>query len=367
MKPTRCAAVVAAALAVLALVPASATAAPDVSAVPAGFAPASTSWTGPEHGFVLGYTDCGEPGWCPVLLETTDGGAHWRRLGAPPMSLPDNHNHVRLVAASAQHLYVTDGSRILATRDGGRHWFTVLVAGGGQRYVSVLAETGGRIFAVVTSNSYGNTTSVYSGLAGAPVLAPLPGFEVTGGITYGDLATGGGLQIALGADYRTEEYWTSRDGVVFTPASPPCPSGTAASLGGVRAGQVIALCSSSPGSPQPGSSERRMWRAPKLGGTFSGTADAPAVGITQGFSAATADTATVAAEGGGDGFLHHTTDGGRTWTTTVLSDRGVGLSDLAFVGDGVGVVVDGLPDAESGSAVYRTTDTGRTWVELSFS
>ncbi|MEU4670782.1 hypothetical protein AB0F91_23055 [Amycolatopsis sp. NPDC023774] len=363
MKHTRCAVVVVAALAVLALGPA-ATAAPDV---PAGFAPASTSWTGPEHGFVLGYTDCGEPGWCPALLSTTDGGAHWRRLGAPPMSLPDNHNHVRIVAAGDQRLYVTDGSRVLATHDGGRHWFTVLVAGGGQRYVSALAETGGRIFAVVTSNSSGNTTSVYSGLAGGPVLTPLPGFEVTGGITYGDLATGGGLQIALGADYRTEEYWTSRDGVVFTRASPPCPSGTTASLGGVRAGQVIALCSSSPGSPQPGSSERRMWRARKLGGTFSGTADAPSVGITQGFGAATADTATVAAEGGGDGFLHHTTDGGRTWTTTVLSDRGVGLSDLAFVGEGVGVVVDGLPDAEAGSAVYRTADAGRTWEELSFS
>ncbi|MGW4484878.1 hypothetical protein ACWEOE_13660 [Amycolatopsis sp. NPDC004368] len=362
MKPTRCAAVVAAALAVLALVPASATAAP---AAPAGFAPASTSWTGPELGFVLGYTDCGEPGWCPVLLTTTDGGVHWRKLGAPPMSLPDNHNHVRLVAASTEHLYVTDGSRILATRDGGRHWFSVLVAGSGQRYVSALAETDGRIFAVVTNSSYG-TTSVYSGLAGAPVLVPLPGFEVTGGITYGDLATGGGLQIALGADYRTEEYWTSRDGVVFTPASPPCPSGTTASLGGVRAGQVIALCSSSPGSPQPGSSQRRMWRAPKLGGTFSGTAEAPAIGITQGFSAASADTATVAAEGGGAGFLHHTTDGGRTWTTTELSDRGVGLSDLAFTGS-VGVVVDGLPDAESGSAVYRSTDGGATWEELSFS
>ncbi|QRP48255.1 hypothetical protein [Amycolatopsis sp. FDAARGOS 1241] len=363
MKPTRCAAVVAAALAVLALVPASASASP----APTGFAPSSTSWTGPERGFVLGYTDCGAPGWCPVLLATTDGGAHWRRLGAPPMPLPDNHNHVRLVAASAEHLYVTDGTRILATRDAGRHWFTVLVAGGGQRYVSKLAETGGRIFAVVTSNGYGNTTAVYSGLAGAPVLTPLPGFEGTGGITYGDLATSGGLQIALSADYRTEEYWTSRDGVVFTPASPPCPDGTTASLGGVRAGQVIALCSSSPGSPQPGSSARRLWRAPKLGGAFSGTADAPALGITQDFSAETADSATVAAEGGGDGFLHRTTDGGRTWTTTVLSERGLALSDLAFVGDGVGVVVDGLPDADSGSAVYRTTDGGGTWEELSFS
>src|SRR5690348_4654196 len=75
------------------------------TAVPQGFRPASTSWTGPATGYVLGYSPCGKT-WCPALVGTTDGGAHWRRLGAPPMSLPDNHNHVALTVTGEHVAYV---------------------------------------------------------------------------------------------------------------------------------------------------------------------------------------------------------------------------------------------------------------------
>src|SRR5213079_633904 len=145
------------------------------------------------------------------------------------------------------------------------------------------------------------SSRLYSAAAGSPVLAPVPDFTATGGITYGDLANGGGLQVALGADYGTERYWTSADGVHFTPAEPPCPDGTVASLARVRDRQVVALCNSSPGSPQPGSTERRLRHAPRLGGPFSGTDEAPFTGITQGFAAASPASATIAAEGGGTG------------------------------------------------------------------
>ncbi|MER6796116.1 WD40/YVTN/BNR-like repeat-containing protein, partial [Amycolatopsis mediterranei] len=77
-------------------------------------------------------------------------------------------------------------------------------------------------------------------------------------------------------------------------------------------------------------------------------------------------SATVAAVGGGVGFLHSTADGGRTWVTTELPERGFALTDLDFPGRGTGVVVDGQPDASGGSAVYRTTDGGKTWGELRF-
>ncbi|SEP46193.1 hypothetical protein [Amycolatopsis saalfeldensis] len=365
MKPIRFAALAAAVLGVFAVAsPASAD-----PAVPAGFAPSSTSWTSPERGLVLGFTDCGKPGWCPSLLSTTDGGKHWRQLPAPPMSLPDNHNQVRLTAFSQQLLYVTDGTKIVVTRDGGRHWLPVRQAGdtGQRRYVSKIAEARGRVFAVI--RTYGDTekTAVYSGMAGAPLLTPLPGFEVTGALTDGDVTTDGGVQISLDADFSVEKYWTSADGAAFAPATRPCPAGTTAVLGGVRDGQVVVLCTSGGGQPQPGSSERSIWRAPKLGGPFSSTAQAPVTGITQGFSAATADDATVSAVGGGVGFLHHTTDGGRTWSTVRLSERGFALADLDFPGAGTGVVVDGLPDSGGGSAVYRTTDGGGHWAELAFS
>lgn len=350
---------------VLALLTAFASPATAGTVVPPGFRPASTSWTGPDTGYVLGYSPCAQS-WCPALLGTTDAGRHWRRLGAPPMPLPDNHNHVALRAFRDGVAYVSDGVHVRTTRDGGATWQPVVLAGAREPYyLSKLAETGGRVFAMLTT--YGDdrgSTRLYSGTAGSPALVPVPGFAVTGGLTYGDLAVGGGLQVALGADYGTEKYWTSRDGVRFTPADPPCPGGTVASLAGVRDRQVVALCSSSPGSPQPGSTERELRHAPRLGGVFGDADAAPFAGINQGFDAASPASATVAAVGGGVGFLHHTGDGGHTWTTTELPERGFALTDLDFPGAGTGVVVDGQPDAYGGSAVYRTTNGGQTWQEL---
>ncbi len=362
MKPNRSMALVAAVLAALLAVVPSATAEP---LVPAGFAPASTSWTSPQTGYVLGYAPCAHE-WCPALLGTTDAGSHWRRLGAPPMPLPDNHNHVALTFVTDRVAYVSDGVQVQATRDGGRTWRKVGLVGATEPfYLSKIAELGGRVFAMVTSPREG-VTRLYTGKAGAPVLLSKPGFSVKGGLTYGDLAVGGGLQVVLGADYRTEKYWTSKDGARFVAAPAPCPKDTVASLAGVRESQVVALCSSSPGTPQPGSTERTLWHASKLGAKFTGTDAAPALGITQGFGAASPLAATVAAEGGGVGFLHSTTDGGRTWATTVLSERGFSLADLDFPGNGTGLVVDGQPGAADGSAVYRTTDGGKTWRELVF-
>lgn len=362
MKPNRSMALVAAVLATLVVTVPPATAEP---LVPKGFAPASTSWTAPDTGYVLGYTPCAKS-WCPTLLGTTDGGGHWRRLGAPAMPLPDNHNHVALTFVSDSVAYVSDGVHLQATRDGGRTWRRIGLIGAEEPfYLSKIVELRGRVFAMVTSPREG-VTRLYTGKAGAPVLLAKPGFAVKGGQTYGDLAVGGGLQVVLGADYQTEKYWTSKDGARFVEAAAPCPEGTVPSLSGVRETQVVALCSSSPGTPQPGSTERSLWHAPKLGGEFTGTDAAPTLGIAQGFGAASPLSATVAAEGGGVGFLHSTFDGGLTWTTTVLSERGLSLADLDFPGGGTGVVVDGQPDAADGSAVYRTTDGGKSWRELVF-
>ncbi len=364
MKPNRWAVLAALALTAIAVITPPATA---DSLVPKGFAPASTSWTGPLRGFVLGFSPCGNPGWCASLLSTADGGKRWRRVGSPPISLPDNHNQVKLTVIDERDLFLSDGARLFASRDGGVNWSRVRLAGVREPfYISKITEAGPRVFAMVTGFGRPSTTTLYAGIAGARVLQPVPGFTVTGSATYGDIATSGGIQVSMGADYRLQKYWTSSDGLTFESAPAPCPADSSASLSGVRRGHVLALCSGGPGTPQPGATVRRLWRAPKLGGRFTGTAQAPTLGIDQSFSAASPAAATVAAEGGGTGFLHSTADGGATWTTTALSGRGVCLNDLDFPDELVGVVVDGLPDAEGGSAVYRTTDGGITWGELLF-
>ncbi len=365
MKPIRWAAV--AAVMLTGLVSFTPPAAAAETLVPKGFAPASTSWTGPERGYVLGFSPCGRPGWCASLLATADGGNRWRRIGSPPISLPDNHNQVRLTVIDERDVFVSDGTRLLTSRDGGREWSPMRLLGAKEPfYISKITESGAKVFAMVNGYGSPSTTTLYAGFAGSRVLLPVPGFTVSGSITYGDLAASGGLQVSMGADYRAQKYWTSSDGVTFSSAPPPCPADASASLSGIRQGQVLALCSGGPGSPQPGATLRRLWRAPRLGGAFTGSAQAPTVGIDQSFSAASATSATVAAEGGGVGFLHSTADGGASWTTTELSGRGVCLNDLDFPAERVGVVVDGLPDADGGSAVYRTIDGGVTWRELTF-
>jgi hypothetical protein len=74
-------------------------------------------------------------------------------------------------------------------------------------------------------------------------------------------------------------------------------------------GGVVALCSGSAGSPQPGSNTKQLAVAPRQGAKFERTNDAPARGITQSFAAASDRRATIAAEGGGVGFLDTTTNG----------------------------------------------------------
>jgi hypothetical protein len=362
MKPTRFAAALVCAASVLALA-----VAPAGAAQP-GFRPASTSWLTAAHGYVLGYTSCQDGSLCPELRETLDGGARWRAVAPPPIGLPDNHNHVRLTFATDSDGFASDGTQVFATGDAARHWHRLDFEGlRSPRYVYKLTAGFGRVFAVASrwGQRDADATALYSAPLGAGALRPVPGLTVVGGETHGDVAFGGGgLQYAAGADEHADRYWISLDGVRFTTAPAPCPDLSAAELGGVRQGAAVVMCAGSPGSPQPGMSTKRLSSAPGLGRPFAPGGTAPATGIAQGFAAVSPEDAVIAAEGGSEGYLYHTTDGGTRWTTTDLGDRGVGLFDLTMVDARTGFVVDGLPEAEGGSAVYRTTDGGRTWAVL---
>src|SRR5690606_19595553 len=68
-------------------------------AVPAGeFSPASTSWTSPDRGWVLGWRPCGDD-LCPHLLRTTDGGETWIEAGVPDLQVPEGGDEVRVFFA----------------------------------------------------------------------------------------------------------------------------------------------------------------------------------------------------------------------------------------------------------------------------
>jgi hypothetical protein len=364
MTLTRNAAVAAVALTALLAVPVTASAAP-ASSVPTGFAPSSSTWLTPKHGYVLGYA--GSTGY---LLETTDGGARWSRLTAPPISLPDNHNHVALTVPDAKHAFVSDGEHIQASTDGGRHWFAVALAGlAAPSYLTKITIADGQVLALASTLSRPdhNTTQLYSGKVGARTLQPVPGLSIDGGSTYGDLAVGGGVQVSVGSDYTDSKYWTSTDGVHFTASPLPCGTDKQTELDGVRQGKVLALCLGDPSNPSPGHMHKQLVAAAALGVRFQPSdAEAPLAGIIQGFGAGSDQNAAIAATGGGVEFLYNTTDGGRTWQTTELDEDRFGLVDLQFVDHAVGTVITGAPDAADGSVLYRTTDSGHSWQPVTF-
>jgi hypothetical protein len=362
MTLTRCTVLAVAAAAALLSAPAVADAA---TVVPAGFAPASTSWLTTRHGYVLGYA-----GTTPYLLETTDGGARWSRLAAPPIALPDNHDHVALTVADAQHAFVSDGTLVQATTDGGRHWSAMSLAGlAAPSYLSKIALADGRVLALATTlgRPDHNTIQLYAGKVGAKTLQPVAGMSLDGGTTYGDIAVGGGVQVSVGADNAASKYWTSADAVHFTASPLPCDASKQTLLDGVREGKVLALCLGDPSNPSPGHMHKQLVVAAALGVRYlPSPTEAPTPGIIQGFAAGSAQNATIAATGGGVELLYSTTDGGATWQTTQVDEDRFGLADLHFVDYAFGTVVTGAPDAWNGSAVYRTTDSGHSWQQLTF-
>ena len=217
------------------------------------------------------------------------------------------------------------------------------------------------MFALVTT--VGNTTAVvYSGLAGAGVLRPVPGLSITGSTSYGDLTTTGALQVDLGANFAAERYWHSRDGVHFIAAPLPCPAATMALLGGVHAGRVSALCNGSPGDVAPGINDKQVWAAARLGGTFRPSGPVFVSPNQEEFAAASAQAMTVATIF----TLAVTVNTGRTWVAALTQGNGAVWRDLSFPSATTGVVVCNTTNNanQQVATVYRTIDAGRTWHPL---
>jgi photosystem II stability/assembly factor-like uncharacterized protein len=345
------------------------TAVPAGAAVSAGatshLLPMSTSWPTPRQGIVLGYPSR-TPGARPVLLVTGDGGHSWRRLPAPPVPFPVNNNQPDATWAGGV-IAVTDGTHVVATRDAGRHWYRVRLAGvaaSASFFAGHITIADGRMLTLVTVNGANGTamTTVFAGPAGGSTLRAVRGLSVSGGITYGSISGVGALQVSLGSDFTSARYWFSRNGVRFVSAPLACPAQTAALLGGVRDGKPTALCSGSPSDAGPGQNDKQVWIAPRLGGKFSPSGPVFVSPNAQGFAAASDRDMTIASAF----FLSVTFDAGQTWTTKVPQANGGFWADLAFASRTTGTVVVNTVD-DSGNqvgTVYRTTDAGRSWHAL---
>ncbi len=109
---------------------------------------------------------------------------HDARVGMPTGRIPHGE-------------FVTDGTAVWETNDTARTWYPVEPSGLKEPYrLSNVVDAHGKVFAVASAlgNAEHNATRIYSGPVGEPVLRPLSGFEVVGGLTYGDVAADGDVR-----------------------------------------------------------------------------------------------------------------------------------------------------------------------------
>jgi photosystem II stability/assembly factor-like uncharacterized protein len=336
--------------------PTAAAKATAATTIPKGLLPMSASWLTPERGIVLGYPKQAANA-KPYLITTSNGGRTWQSLAAPPVPYPVDQDQPAVTWEDGL-IAADDGTHIYVTANEGRTWSAERLAGAsGSSYVDKVAITHGRVFALVTTFS---SATVYSGVAGKGVLRAVPGLSVSGSdAAYGDLSTQGALEIDLGADYATEHYWYSKDGVHFTAAQLPCPVTTSADLGGVRAGKVIALCDGSPSDIGLGQNDKQVFIAAKLGGAFAPSGPVTVTNNTEGF--VTDSTTDMTFET--TFALYVTLNAGKTWTAEIPQNNGATFADLWYPSFSTGYVVCNTVNnaSQEVDTLYKTTDGGRAW------
>ncbi|MER6590953.1 hypothetical protein ABT214_03630 [Micromonospora purpureochromogenes] len=331
----------------------------STAGVPAGFAPTSTSWTSPADGWVLGFAPC-RAGSCPTLVSTADGAQTWQQQPAPRVSSTPDQTKIHF--ANKLDGWTTDGQVLMATHDGAGTWRRVRLSGAvGSVSIAKLASTDRYAYAIVTHGiGSTRTTQLYSSPLGADNWQPVAGVAVPGSGGW-DIAThGSAAYVALGVIHTSIRMWSAADGSAWTEVQPVCSAYDAVRLSSTEPDDVEGMCSFGP---------ERGYMHKQLVESVGGAAPvvlgyAPTTGITTGFATTSAGSTVVAGVGAGASWLHASFDNGATWETPLaIPDVQLPMLDLDFQDATHGVVVWGGP-AWSGAAVYRTTDGGHTWSQL---
>jgi photosystem II stability/assembly factor-like uncharacterized protein len=332
-----------------------------VSAAPAGFAPSSTSWTGPGTGWALGFASC-PAGACPALLRTTDGARSWQPHTPPRVSSTPDRTRIRF--ADDLNGWATDGDVLWSTHDGAGKWGRVRLPGAYHDVaIQKLAATDRYVYAIVSHGSANDTvTELYSSPIGADRWQQVPGVSVPGAGGWDIATNGSAAYVSLGVVHVVVRQWSTVDGAAWTEGRPVCSVDSAVRLSSTRPDDVQGMCSSDPFRGYM----LKLLVDSAAGGSPVVLGQAPSQGITTGFSTTPGGTAVVAGVGAGASWLHASFDDGATWETPLLiPDIQLPMLDVAFQDDAHGVVVYGGADWQA-AVLYRTTDGGHTWSPVTF-
>lgn len=338
-------------------------AAPAGGPVPPGFEPVSMTFVSASDGWVLGTAPCAiQP--CTSIVRTTDGGASWTGIPAPPVPLASNGpagptpglSFLRFASPLDGFAF---GSQLWATRDGGATWQHVPLPGS----IGDLETAAGVVYAAVIAQD--RTVTIYQSLASGGPWTPVPGlpadvpdpgyyFPATiGRITLHGTAAwiilGGGLYAT-----QTGRSW------VREPVSCPPTYGMVSAAASTQ--QVTLLCAGDSGA---GSQARVLYSSGDGGASFSvaGTLSGGGDQFDQ-LAEPTAQHIFLATSSGAT-WLDVSGDGGRNWTTALtIDDGGAGWSDFGFTTPVQGVAIEGNPTY--GRHLYMTWDAGQTWHQITF-
>ena len=351
-----------------------------------GFRVLSMSFVSDSQGFALGTVPC-RAGRCVALLTTTDGGAAWRTL-TPPTRTAASYGICAHGSPCVQQVrfatprigYAFDPS-LLMTTDGGRSWRRLPAAG-----VSSLEAANGTVVRVTSPRPgcSGLPYQVQSGPSGGTAWAALPAPPIVmicppvlyrqGSrlvlVGYGNAA--GGVPATARIDR------SANDGRTWAAGPDRCggKDGYASGVAIAPPDVLVLLCRHQ--MPLPSGRYGPAWvRVSTDGGaTFGPDQIVPSLasagkGFITGYqiAAAGAGRLLVTEAGSTDSYVLLSTDGGRTWSTTL---RPAGATGGPATGPGTpGLILVGFQDSRTAriaqdGTVWTTTDGGRTWQAGSF-
>ena len=353
------------------------TAAAGQVAAPAGFQPTSASFVSPTSGFVLGAVGCQPDEDCAAqLVATADGGAHWRLLAAPDVSLLNTAGDLLGQASSVHGVVFANqqdgwlyGPGLWSTSDGGARWQQINLGGaivpsqGGG--VVAMAASAGTVYAVVSPDPFdAEPDQLFSSPVGQDAWAQVGSMTAGQAIlaVSGRAAWFAGSNVGAGG---STEVWTTADGVHWHQIAFSCP-GVDYGLAGIAAAspsQVLFLCA---GDGAAGSMTKEVLSSSDGGTTVQLAGQAPFQGDPYGIAVPPGqDSLITVAAASGASFLDRSADGGATWAELPYNTGGAAWSSLSYVSPTIGWVVLGSP-ATGNSQLLRTSDAGATWHPVGF-
>jgi photosystem II stability/assembly factor-like uncharacterized protein len=333
-----------------------------------------------EHGWALSSPVChpGSDVSCPEdVLATDDGGATWRRVGAPDVAavkLCGDPCVSQIRLASTTVGYVFGPLALFMTADGGRHWSRQ--SGGGADAIeavngAVVRITGGtawnpcaRHCALVQTAPVGS-----SHWTAQPAIA---GWEREQGLL---LARSAHVTYLLDIGFNPAKptfpqsgalYTSTDDGRTWTSRGDVCPKAghgyldDSVALAAAPDGSADVACVTEP-TPTSNPLDGHVVQTTDGGASFAAPLARDPFGPVFQLAAASASTVLVEAPNApcycGPGPLHRTTDGGHTWSV-VAGPPADGLGPMSFTSAQDGYVL-------SETTLWTTGDDGRSWTSHS--